>query len=405
MTVIKSTKRRWVPAAMLGLTVALTLGACSSEPAAAPAGAPTSSSQPAGGGQTPPAGPAKVVALPAGGAQDVSPGDPVKITVADGTIGAVTLTNADGKQVAGSPAADKHSWSTTESLGYGKTYNWSGNAVGTDGKTVSISGSFGTVKPKRQVAGHLNVGDGQTYGVAMPIALNFTNPVADKAAVEKALTVETTPKTEGSWAWMEGDTSVHWRPKDYYAANTKVVVNAKLYGVKLAEGTYGKQDVSASFSIGHSQIVRGDTQTHRMLVFQDGKQVADYPASYGLDSVDWRNTHNGIHVVMEKDPTYLMSNPRGGYKDVFVRWAVRVSNNGEFIHALPASVWAQGNRNVSHGCVNLSTDNAKSYFDFAQIGDPVEITGSGTTLGAADGDYHDWTYNWADWSKMSALNS
>jgi lipoprotein-anchoring transpeptidase ErfK/SrfK len=399
------TTRRWLPAAVLGLTVALTLGACSSGPAAAPAGAPSAGGQQAGGGQAAAALPAKVTALPAGGAQDVSPGDPVKITVADGTIGAVTLTNADGKQVAGAVAPDKHTWATSEPLGYGKSYTWSGNAVGTDGKAVPITGAFATVKPKRQVSGKLNVGDGQTYGIAMPIALTFTSPVADKAAVEKALTVETTPKTEGSWAWLENDTSVHWRPKAYYAANTKVKVDAKLYGVKLAEGTYGKQDVSADFTIGRSQIVRGDTQTHRMLVFADGKQVADYPASYGLDSVDWRNTHNGIHVVMEKDPTYLMSNPRGGYKDVFVRWAVRVSNNGEFIHALPASVWAQGKKNVSHGCVNLSTDNAKAYFDFAQIGDPVEITGSGTTLGAADGDYHDWTYSWADWTKMSALNA
>lgn len=399
------TTRRWLPAAVLGLTVALTLGACSSGPAAAPGGTPATGSQQAGGGQPAAALPAKVTVSPAGGAQDVSPGDPVKISVADGTLGAVTLTNADGKQVSGAVAADKHTWATSEPLGYGKSYTWSGSAVGTDGKAVPIAGSFTTVKPKRQVSGKLNVGDGQTYGIAMPIALTFTSPVADKAAVEKALTVTTTPKTEGSWAWLENDTSVHWRPKAYYAANTKVKVDAKLYGVKLAEGTYGKQDVSADFTIGRSQIVRGDTQTHRMLVFADGKQIADYPASYGLDSVDWRNTHNGIHVVMEKDPTYLMSNPRGGYENVFVRWAVRVSNNGEFIHALPASVWAQGKKNVSHGCVNLSTDNAKAYFDFAQIGDPVEITGSGTTLGAADGDYHDWTYSWADWTKMSALNA
>jgi lipoprotein-anchoring transpeptidase ErfK/SrfK len=400
-----SATRRWVSAAALGIAAALTLSACSSGPAPVPASTPTSGSQQAGGGQPAAALAAKVTASPASGAQDVSPGDPVKISVADGTLGAVTLTNADGKQVTGAVAADKHTWSAGEPLGYGKSYTWSGSAVGTDGKAVPITGSFTTVKPKRQVSGKLNVGDGQTYGIAMPIALTFTSPVADKAAVEKALTVETTPKTEGSWAWLEGDTSVHWRPKAYYAADTKVKVDAKLYGVKLANGTYGKQDVSAAFTIGRSQIVRGDTQTHRMLVFADGKQIADYPASYGLDSVDWRNTHNGIHVVMEKDPTYLMSNPRGGYKDVFVRWAVRVSNNGEFIHALPASVWAQGKKNVSHGCVNLSTDNAKAYFDFAQVGDPVEITGSGTTLGAADGDYHDWTYSWADWTKMSALNA
>ena len=32
---------------------------------------------------------------------------------------------------------------------------------------------------------------------------------------------------------------------------------------------------------------------------------------------------------------------------------MRISNNGEFIHANPASTDAQGSSNVTHGCVNL----------------------------------------------------
>jgi lipoprotein-anchoring transpeptidase ErfK/SrfK len=333
----------------------------------------------------------------------VAPGSPITATVADGTISSVTLTNPDGKQVQGQTSADKKSWSTTEDLGYDKTYTWAGQAAGSDGKPVQISGSFSTVKPRRQMAGSLNVGDGQTYGIAMPIALTFPSKVTDKASVEKALSVETTPKTEGSWAWLNGDTSVHWRPKAYFAPNTTVKVNAKIYGVDMGGGTYGRQDISSSFTIGRSQIVKGNTQDHRMQVIRDGQQVEDFPVSYGLDSDPGRVTHSGTHVVMSKFATYSMSNPRYGYTDVNVPWAVRISNNGEFIHGLAGSIWAQGKKNISHGCLNLSPANAKIYYDSVLPGDPVEITGSTQQLSSQDGDYNDWTYDWASWSKLSAL--
>jgi len=83
---------------------------------------------------------------------------------------------------------------------------------------------------------------------------------------------------------------------------------------------------------------------------------------------------------------------------------VRISNNGEFIHANPASLDAQGSENVSHGCVNLSVANAKEYYDTALYGDPVEVTGTGVELSARDGDIWDWTLSWDEWKRLSALN-
>jgi lipoprotein-anchoring transpeptidase ErfK/SrfK len=107
---------------------------------------------------------------------------------------------------------------------------------------------------------------------------------------------------------------------------------------------------------------------------------------------------------MSKSPTYSMSNPRYHYENVVVPWAVRISNNGEFIHGLAASVWAQGKRNISHGCANLSPANAKAYYGIAVVGDPVEVTGSSVALGPADGDFYDWTIDWNRWLSMSALH-
>ncbi|MGK4593615.1 L,D-transpeptidase [Amycolatopsis sp. w19] len=397
------TARRRAAIAALGLVAVLTLGACSSEPTVSASGpdggGPVSSDT---GGKAP--APAKLTYEPAAGAQDVAPGQPIKVSVADGTLDQVVLTNPDGKQVAGQPSEDKKSWSTTEQLGYGKSYTWSGKATGTDGKPVDIGGAFTTVKPRKQVGANINVFDGQTYGIAMPITLTFPSKVTDKASVEKALSVETTPKTEGSWAWVHDDTSVHWRPKAYWQPGTTVKFNAKIYGVKIGEGVYGKEDRSASFTIGRSQIVKGNTQTHRLLVIRDGQQIADYPASYGLDADPGRVTPSGTHVVMSKHDTYSMTNERYDYENIVVPSAVRFSTNGEFIHGYAPSIWAQGKKNISHGCVNLAPANAKAYMDGALVGDPVEIEGSTQKINRAR-DYSDWTYSWDEWSKLSALAS
>ena len=97
-----------------------------------------------------------------------------------------------------------------------------------------------------------------------------------------------------------------------------------------------------------------------------------------------------------------MTSAQYGY-DVMEKWAVRMSNNGEFIHANPASSSAQGSSNVTHGCVNLSLGDAKAYYDSALYGDPVEVTGTPVQLSPADGDISDWTIPWEQWKGMSAL--
>ncbi|MBO0841182.1 MAG: L,D-transpeptidase family protein, partial [Sciscionella sp.] len=338
------------------------------------------------------------------GAADVGTRDPIKLAVADGTISSVALTSSSGAVIAGTLSPDKRSWSATEQLGYAKTYTWSGSATGADGKAVPITGSFRTVEPNRTIGANLNVGDGSTYGVAMPIVLTFDHPVTDKASVQKALSVQTSVPTTGAWAWLS-DYSVHWRPETYWKAGTKVTVAANIYGVSFGNGDFGGDDVSAKFTIGADQVVKGNTKTHRLQLFQNGKLVQDFPTSYGLDSDPGRNTHSGIHVVMAKNQTYSMSNPKYHYKNVIVHWATRISNNGEFVHAYDETTWAQGEKNVSHGCANLTTDRAKFFFDWAEIGTPVDIEGSAVKLGPADGDYYDWTLDWAAWTSKSALSS
>jgi lipoprotein-anchoring transpeptidase ErfK/SrfK len=349
---------------------------------------------------------ATITFRPADKTAKVLPTTPISVEVRDGWFQHVALTNADGKVIPGSLSRDRTLYTVTEPLGYDGTYTWSGSAVGHDGKTHPVQAELTTIAPTKVIDGGFQLADGQTVGVAAPIIIQFDAPIADKAAVEGALKVTTQPPVEGSWAWLPdevGGARVHWRSREYYPAGTKVNVDAKLYGLAFGDGAYGKQDMSLSFDIGRRQVVKAEVSSHRIQVFRDEGVIMDFPCSYGEADKPRNVTRNGIHVVSEKYSDFYMSNPAAGYNHIHERWAVRISNNGEFIHANPSSAGAQGNTNVTNGCINLSTGDAERYFGSAIYGDPVEVTGSNIELSYSDGDLWDWAVSWDTWVGMSAL--
>jgi len=97
------------------------------------------------------------------------------------------------------------------------------------------------------------------------------------------------------------------------------------------------------------------------------------------------------------------------YYDLMVQWATRLTWSGTFIHAAPWSVAAQGFTDGSHGCIHLSTDRAKTYYDLAQYGDLVTVSGTARSDSdlLADGDpgMADWNTTWAVWVAGSALGA
>jgi lipoprotein-anchoring transpeptidase ErfK/SrfK len=349
---------------------------------------------------------ATITYRPADKATGVKPTVPVSVEIRDGWFQYVALTNADGKVVAGSLNRDRTVYTVTEPLGYDATYTWKGSAVGHDGKPIPVAGKLTTIAPRKVIDGGFQLNDGQTVGVAAPIIIQFDAPISDKAAVERALKVTTVPPVEGSWAWLPDEAQgarVHWRSREYYPAGTKVNVDAKLYGLAFGDDAYGKQDMSLSFQIGRRQVVKAEVSSHRIQVVRDEGVIMDFPCSYGEADKPRNVTRNGIHVVSEKYSDFYMSNPAAGYNHIHERWAVRISNNGEFIHANPNSAGAQGNTNVTNGCINLSTSDAEQYFASAIYGDPVEVTGSTIELSYSDGDIWDWAVPWDTWVGMSAL--
>src|SRR6266566_8699212 len=404
-------------AAVAVLLLALVAGCSGGSDPGLPAppgqGAPTSSSPTTPTPPLPPA--AKIAVTPADGTQGFSVLRPVVVTATAGTLTSVEVTNAEGRRLRGALDARRTSWSSSEQLGYDRSYSVVAVAANAAGKLTRSSSSFGTLLPRTLTLPYLFPGNGATVGVGQPITVRFDEPIADKAAAERALTVSTSPQVAGAWHWFS-DQVVHWRPKTYWTPGTRASVRASVYGVHVGDDVYGQQDTSSSFRIGTSKIATIDDRTHMMTVRISGKAVRSIPVSMGRGGatvVDGRSiyftTQSGPHIVAEKYPIKQMSSETYGLPkdsplgyDEKIPLAVRISPDGEFVHAASWSVADQGVRNVSHGCVNISPANADWFYHTFSYGDIVDIKNTGVALPFAPS-YDEWSVSWSTWLAGSAL--
>jgi lipoprotein-anchoring transpeptidase ErfK/SrfK len=332
-------------------------------------------------------------------AADISPLKPVTVTVTKGKLTQVSLTNPQGAPVVGQIDPDGKSWKTAQTLGYGRVYTINANAVGDDNRAVSSTTTFTTIQPRTLTFPSINPLNGETVGVGQPVSVYFDEPIADRQAAENTISVTTSPPIEGAFYWFSKH-EVHWRPQQFWEPGTQVTVEIHDYGKDLGNGVYGQEDRVSHFTIGDEFVAHADGATHQMIVDINGQMVRTMPISMGRPSSP---STNGIHVVTDRNATKVMDSTTfglaldaGGYI-AKVQWATRISNGGEFVHAAPWSVAQQGNSNVSHGCINLSPENAKWFFDHVKKGDVVINTNTGgPDLKPWDG-FGDWQVPWTQW--------
>ena len=397
----------------MAVGAAVLLAGCSSGGSGGEAGPASNSSTSAPSSSSAAPEPPEVSLGLADGATDVSPSAPLEITVEGGELSEVSVVAAGGAAVPGAvedgTGSAPATWTAQEPLAYGTSYTVTATATGGGSAEVEATADFTTVTPDALFTPSIGPLDGTVVGVGMPIRVFFDQPVpkGKKAEVERNLEVTSSRPTDGVWSWLN-DTEVHFRPSEYWPANTDVTLDANLYGVEVADGVWGEVDRSISFSIGARHVSVADASTHTMKVYDGDKLVQTFPMSAGGPEFPSRN---GAHVVTELNRDRVMDSSTygvpvdspNGYRTP-VEYAVRLSNNGEFVHAAPWSVAQQGRENVSHGCINLSTERAAWFYNFSQAGDVVEIVGSqGPTLSAADGDIYDWAIPWDEWQAGSAL--
>ena len=127
-------------------------------------------------------------------------------------------------------------------------------------------------------------------------------------------------------------------------------------------------------------VALADDGAKQIYWWKDGKFVRQMPISMGSNK---HPTSNGVYHTKEKyRDMYMDSSTYGvpvdspeGYR-TYVEYATRMSWDGIFIHAAPWSVAQQGKTNVSHGCINVSTENGKWVFDNVGRGTPIVVRGT-----------------------------
>jgi len=364
-------------------------------------GAPTPKAE-----QAPPAAPVPVMKAeiaPADKAADLPISTEIGTAVTDGEVESVTLVDAQGQGVAGRMRADRTSWVPDEPLKFSQTYTATVLAKGAD-RSQTLTTTFTTMREAGNRGGTgLYLQDGEEYGVAMPVVVEFTSDVEPeaRAGVEKRLFVTTSPEQPGVWHWT-GPRQVTYRAREYWQPGTTISVRAALDGQPFGGGRYGDTDRRATVKIAASPVeLFIDNATKHLTVKENGTATRSMPVSLGKASTP---SSSGVMVIMDKK-TRTVFDTTGEPGDQYradVSYAQRLTWGGEFIHAAPWSVGDQGVNNVSHGCVNMSWGDAQWLFSVTHIGDPVTVTGTEQALVNGNG-FTAWNLSWEEYVKGSAL--
>ncbi|MEU0375474.1 Ig-like domain-containing protein [Streptomyces sp. NPDC006283] len=405
--VIMDSKRRGRLTVSALLGSALVLTGCSSADADGLAAASSKKSQ----GQVDEAAAkaasdARIIISPKSGATNAGINNDAKVTVSKGTLTKITMTTGDGK-----------SWAPNGQLERATVYKISASVKDAKGREAHESSSFTTVSPDNSFIGNFTPEDGSTVGVGMPVSINFNKAITDRKAVQAGITVSSSSGQEVVGHWFNSQ-RLDFRPDDYWQEGSTVTLKLNLDGVEGADGVFGVQQKTVSFTIGRNQVSTVDASAKTMTVTQDGKTIKTIPISAGSSE---NPTYNGRMVISEKFKETRMNGATVGFTDddgkgeydiKDVPHAMRLSTSGTFIHG---NYWGAdsifGSVNTSHGCVGLNDvkgagdpkQPAAWFYDNSIVGDVVVVNNSKDKTIQPDNGLNGWNLSWADWKAGSAV--
>ncbi|MBD0673042.1 hypothetical protein BU198_20575 [Streptomyces sp. CBMA156] len=368
------------------------------------------------GGHSAPPAPSRAVvtAQPADRAQDVQPVGAVRVAVAQGRLVSVRLADTKGGEVPGTISADGGGWVPDGPLPLATAFTLDSVAEDDQGQKAAQHSEFTTMTPAHTFVAFFTPEDGSTVGVGMPVSLRFSRPIADRAAVEKAVQVTADPPVPVAAHWF-GNQRLDFRPEQYWAAGTRVTVALRLKDVQGAPGEFGTQSRDLHFTVGRAQVSTVDLDAHTLTVRagQGGKVVRVLKVSGGSRG---HSTYRGVMVVSEKYPVTRMNSQTVGMGDEYdikdVPHAMRLTTSGTFVHG---NYWAApgvfGSANTSHGCIGLadakggaSKDSPAGWlFEHTIPGDVLDVRASSGDFVPPQNGLNGWNVPWEQWVAGSAL--
>ncbi|WP_458113648.1 Ig-like domain-containing protein [Arthrobacter sp. R1-13] len=342
---------------------------------------------------------------PTDGAQSVNPAAAPSVKAINGQVKDVVLVPAEGgTPLEGSVSADGTTWTAVDPLTFNTAYNYSFTIVDEAGRETKKTQTFATVAKANEADAAVYPENGATVGSGQPIEIVFSEPVINKEAMEKAVTVKASSGQAVAWHWYS-DQRVRIRPETFWASNSKVSVDMKLFGVDFGNGMIGNFNSTVSFTTGPQRLAVVDDITKTMKVYFDGQLVKTAPVTLG--DPEWLSP-TGFAVIMEQErhskfnagSIGLKPGDKGYYPPLTVEYANRLTSSGVYVHQALESAWgAVGRYNVSHGCVGLLPEDAAWFFNNMKTGDVVQTLNTGAPAVEPLEGYGDWNIPWAQYAK------
>ena len=366
------------------------------------------------GGSTGPDGPVVTATIlePADATIDVVTSTPIVFTTENAAEVTIVLADLADNTIEGELSSDSTRWRPASQLAWETTFVATLTAVSADGEPVITTSTFTTMaEPADTIRVFSFLASENEVGIAMPLRIEFKDdgdnpeviPEEFRAEVERRMQVRTEPPQEGSWHWRSG-WEVHYRPEEFWQPGTRINYRISTGGLPVGDDRYLRNDLNVSLSVGGDIRLEVDQQAGQMTVREDGEVVRTIPVSLGRSDFP---SSSGTFVIMEKYretvfDTFAELGPDEGYR-VDIEYAMRYTTRGEFIHATVRSGEELGAENVTHGCINMSMDNAEWLFALThRWGDPVTIEGTTRRYQSGNG-WTDWNLDWEDYLSGSAL--
>ncbi|POH60724.1 L,D-transpeptidase [Arthrobacter glacialis] len=341
--------------------------------------------------------PATVATTPNTGATSVNPVTEVAAEVINGTVfSAVLKETATGVVSEGELVVSGRKWISKTPLKFATDYTFNVTAMDSVGAKSTHISTFSTVPASHEVDAVLYPGADSKVGVAQPLEFKFSEPVVNKEAVEKAITVTTSTGQQGSFRWYS-DTLVRYRAADYWPANSTINVDVKLFGLDVGNGMVGNFNKNYNVNIGNKVVMEADAAAHSVTVLVNDQVAQVFPATLGDEAFPSASgfivltNDKQRHATFKASTIGLKPGDPGDYGSVDVEFATRLSYSGIFIHqATESAMPFLGVKNLSHGCIGLSAEGAGWVFNNMGAGDIVHTVGTpNETIAPTDG-FGDW---------------
>jgi lipoprotein-anchoring transpeptidase ErfK/SrfK len=221
-------------------------------------------------------------------------------------------------------------------------------------------------------------------GLALPLNINFSEPLVDREKAGRHITVRTRQGAEvaGKWQWINKH-RLQFVPQPGWPALSTVDVSIDRTGLRSQQGGFLSQPVTASFSTGPDKRIVVYLDTQKASAIENGQVVRTLNVSTGKPATP---TVTGSFYIYARFPLKTMrSRAKPGEKGHYVVEDVPYAQYFYEDYALHGAWWHNGfGHPASHGCVNLSTqkknrrwpgapEDAGWLYEWASLGVPVTV--------------------------------